>query len=194
MSIINRFRRRPRVLAIAAPSPLHPEEEHPLMSAVAQACAWDLPGFTVVREDAEMAWVDATVEAHRAALDAWTPDVFDHELSQRHRIRLSQIDAQAEVRRQDASRATAETEAALTSVAVLVADLRRREHDLWTEFEAWTRVLTGQQAVVGPEFASEPVPRPVAAPVRPAVLAAVEQHVWTVTPRMTPKASDEQAA
>lgn len=172
MRILDKFRRQPRVHRAQVESHVHPEEADPLMDKVVQVCAYDLPGFTVVRPEAEASWVAETVERHAAALDEWTSDVFDHELEQRHQIRLAHIDAQRGARSQEATRALAETEAVLTAVAVRVAELRGREHGLSEELRGWTRVLTGQASTFEATFSDGAEPPVVAAPVVVARLVA----------------------
>lgn len=165
MSILDRFRREPRVHRATPMAPVHPEESDPLMDQVVQACSYDLPGFTVVRQEAETAWVAATVAGHVDALDEWTSDVFDFEIEQRHLTRLSQIGVQRVARLQDATRAMREVEAAMTAVALRVAELRNQERELREELRQWTLVLTGQRVDVAPVFASDAVPPVVARPV-----------------------------
>lgn len=155
MSRFSRFRRRPSVHRAATPDPLlHPEESTPLMDRVVQACSWDAPGFTVVREEAETAWVVAMVDSHIDALDEWTADVFDTEIAERHLIRLAQIDVQREARTQEAGRALAEAQAVLTAVTLKVDWLRAREHELAAELRSWSEVLTGVRTDVRPSFAT----------------------------------------
>lgn len=169
MTFLDRFRREPRVHHATPWAPVHPEESDPLMDQVVQACSYDLPGFTVVLQEAEAAWVAATVAGHVDALDEWTSDVFDFEIEQRHLMRLSQIGAQRETRRQDATRAMQQVEAVMTAVALRVADLRDQERQLRDELRQWTLVLTGQRVEVEPILAADAQPPVVARPVSTAL-------------------------
>lgn len=179
MRILDKFRRQPRLHRAPVESHVHPEEADPLMDKVVEACAFDLSGFTVVRPEAEASWVVETVERHAAALDEWTSDVFDHEIEQRHQIRLAQIDAQREARSQEATRALADTEAILTAVAVRVAELRGWQRELREELRGWTQVLTGQASTFEATYSDGAEPPVVAAPVVvarpvPTLLSTVE--------------------
>lgn len=173
MSILSRFRRSPQINSIAAAPVVHAEESDPLMDQVAQVCAFDLSGFTVVRPEAEAVWVAETVAAAIESLDEWTPDVFDHEINHRHRIRLALIESQRQARLQEASRATAETEATLARVAAKVAQLRLRARELQHEVEEWTAVLTGTKATFEPLATTDVTPLPVPAPAATALAGPV---------------------
>lgn len=185
MSILDRFRRQPRVHGGTPLAPVHPEESDPLMDRVAQACAYDLPGFTVVRQEAEAAWVVDTVAAHSDALDEWTPDVFDFEIGQRHLMRLSQIGTQRESRRQDATRAAREVESVITAVALRVAELRDHERQLRAELHQWTQVLTGQRVEVEPVVTADAAPPVVARPLATALPAPLFTEPTPPTPPTT---------
>lgn len=132
-------RRRPPE---AAPTPAH--ELDPLADRIVQVCSWDLPGFTVVRIEAELEWVVLAVSTHQMALDEWTPDFLDAEIHARHDLRLAQIDAQAHARIQEATRALADAASVRTAVGVKVAALRARESELAAEVRRWQMILTGQ--------------------------------------------------
>lgn len=142
----------------AAPTPAH--ELDPLADRIVQVCSWDLPGFTVVRVEAELEWVVRAVSTHEAALDEWTPDFLDAEINARHDLRLAQIDAQAHARTQEATRARADAEAVRTAAGVKVAALRARESELAAEVRQWQMILTGQNTgfdVPTPGSATPPV-------------------------------------
>lgn len=144
------FRRATVARPMPMTPPVHPEESNPLTDKVLQACSFNLPGFTVVRDEAEIEWVDERVAAHIASLDEWTHDFLDAEIAERHAARLAQIDDQAVSRTQDATAALAEAEAVRTWVAFTVAELRRREQESRLRMRAWADILAGASAAFQP--------------------------------------------
>lgn len=175
----NPFSRKTKLLSATAAPVVDPLQSDPLMDEVVQVCAFDVPAFTVVRQDAETAYVLDEVARHIDSLDEWTPDVFDYEGEKRHRIRVSEIHCQAIERHQEATRALADTDRVQTQVMLKVHELRRREQELQAQYQGWVAILAGVQTAFNPHPIGEPaLPVPasaITAPMPPVVAEGPEQ-------------------